>query len=248
MLPRPRLLALALGSVTAAGVLWTVADYRAWRALGPGGLPPTWRGWLRTTRWRLAKQHPLAIEPLASHWGGPADVTLLANLPRRRGPRPRVAPHPVPHRQTTDGAPPAIRTALAALIADKVKADPSRLILATSHFERNTPAITLKPTFRHHADACAACGEVGHAHDNDGSLHVIVSASDARTVIERGWGERHGLAGSHLGLPLTYMMIYAPRDERELAVTSDILDAAIAYQALDPARMRAAHTPSPKEL
>ncbi len=76
---------------------------------------------------------------------------------------------------------------------------------------------------------------------------MIVSTSDARAVIELDWGERHGLAGSHLDLPLTYMIRYAPRDERKLAVTSRILDAAIAYQALDPTRPLTGRATSAKE-
>ncbi len=241
--PFARPLLFAFCGAAAAGLVWAVGDYRAWRALGPGGLPPTWRGWLRTTRWRLVMQDPLALEPLERRRGGPADLSSLHDLPRRAGPRPRVAPHPVPHRQLTDVGSPALRSATSALLEEKVNADPARLELARSHFEKSIPAITLKAGMRHHADVCAACGEVGHVHPSDGSLHMIVSASDARAIIERGWGERHGLAGSHLGLPLTYLMIYAPRDEGELAVTSSILDAAIAYQALDPRQARVGREP-----
>lgn len=231
---RSRLLPLTVSGIAAAGVAWAIGDYRAWRALGPGGLPPTWSGWLRTTRWRLAKGDALSLAPFAARRDGPMDVVSLADLSMRTGSRPRVAPHPVPHRQITQHSPRSIRPALDAVFAAKVSADPGRLRLATSHFEKNVPAVMLQPAVRHHRDARAACGEVGHVHPSDGSMHMILSASDAATVIERGWGERHGLAGSHLDLPLTYMMIYAPRDQSELASISSILDAAITYQALDP--------------
>ena len=37
--------------------------------------------------------------------------------------------------------------------------------------------------------------EIGHMHPTDGSMHMILSPSDAKVVIESGWGELHGLAG-----------------------------------------------------
>jgi hypothetical protein len=46
-------------------------------------------------------------------------------------------------------------------------------------------------------------------------------------VIEKGWGERHPLAGVRLNLPDTYLMIYAPRDTSELEVMQQLVRAAI---------------------
>lgn len=223
---RVRALPLTLAGAAAAGVGWAVRDYRAWRALGPGGLPPTWFGWCQTTRWRMAKADPFSPR-LPARTG--VDLTTLSDLPARSGPRPRVSPHPVPHRQLDGHAPARLRDAINGVFAGKIDADPVRLSEAISHFEKHLPAVTVRPTFRCHADACAACGEVGHVHPADGSMHMILSHSDARTVVERGWGERHGLAGRRLGLPATYTLIYAPRDERDLPIVSRILDAAIAY-------------------
>ena len=63
--------------------------------------------------------------------------------------------------------------------------------------------------------------------------------TDVRAVIERGWGERHGLSGSRglralpvfaaAKLPKEYIWIYAPRDEQELAVVEKILVGAVRY-------------------
>ena len=52
-------------------------------------------------------------------------------------------------------------------------------------------------------------------------------------VIERGWGERHPLSGisRHVPLPKEYLMIYAPRDEEELAVLELIIKASIGYMS-----------------
>ena len=66
-------------------------------------------------------------------------------------------------------------------------------------------------------------------------MHMILSPSDACHVIERGWGELHGLAGHAFDLPPTYTLIYAPRDDAEAATVMRMLDAAIAYMTHQPA-------------
>ena len=227
---RPALL-LGAGGIAAAGLGWAIADYRAWRALGPGGLPGSPSGWWRMTRLRMAKRDPLACPPRDAD----ASMATLEDLPYRRGARPRVAPHPVPHRQLDAHAPaPLIRT-LQGTFENAACADPARLSMATSHYEKHNQAVTLGAPWRRHADARVAHGEIGHVHPSDGSMHMIVSPADARIVIERGWGERHGLAGVRLGLPSSYMMIYAPRDEADVSAVSSILGAAITYMTSEPA-------------
>lgn len=57
---------------------------------------------------------------------------------------------------------------------------------------------------------------------------MILSAKDASLVIERGWGERHALAGRAL-VPKTYLMVWAPRDESEVEVVRGIVGAAAGY-------------------
>ena len=230
---RPSTLTIAAAG---AGVLaWAVADYRAWRALGPGGLPSTWRGWLTTTRLRLQKRDPLALDALLGLRGEPEDVATLADLTSRSGARPRVGPHPVPHRQLTDHAPSALRGALTDAFAARAEADADRLELVRSRFERHNLAVAARADLRRHPVAFSACGEAGHVHPSDGSMHMILSPSDACTAILRGWGELHGLAGHAFDLPPTYTLIYAPRDADEVASVMRILDAAIAYMTRDPA-------------
>lgn len=202
---------------------WAVRDYRRWRALGVGGLPPTWRGWLETTRLRLLQRDPFRLsETDVSH----AEANLT-HLPRRAGERPRVGPHPVPHRQLTQHAPARVLAALDQAFADMVAAEPDRLVFAKSHFEKHNAAVTLR------ADASAGGGaanlEIGHIHPSDGSMHMILAPADADLVITRRWGERHGLAGVAFGLPLTYMLIYAPRNAAEVEVAARILAAAVRF-------------------
>jgi len=53
--------------------------------------------------------------------------------------------------------------------------------------------------------------------------------ADAAVVLERGWGQRHPLArGGWLGrfVPREFVMVYAPRDERELRVVGRVVEAA----------------------
>lgn len=50
-------------------------------------------------------------------------------------------------------------------------------------------------------------------HPSDGSIHVSLAPQDAKLVIGRGWGERFGLGGSVM--PVTYIMVYAPRPGEE---------------------------------
>lgn len=53
-------------------------------------------------------------------------------------------------------------------------------------------------------------------------------------MIVKGWGELHGLAAAGTRAAKTYMMIYSLRDEKELNVTKQILEAAVKYQMTAP--------------
>jgi hypothetical protein len=63
-----------------------------------------------------------------------------------------------------------------------------------------------------------------------------LSLSDTIEVLAKRWGELHGLAGQIYApgkrLPATYTMIYSPRTNAELAVTRQIIDAAIRFSVL----------------
>jgi hypothetical protein len=52
--------------------------------------------------------------------------------------------------------------------------------------------------------------------------------------MEKGWGELHGLAGQGRILIKTYMMVYAPRTEKELEITKKILESGVKYQTYVP--------------
>lgn len=69
--------------------------------------------------------------------------------------------------------------------------------------------------------------EIGHMHGSDGSLHLNLAPKDAKLVLERGWGQRHPLAGTVLYLG--DVMVYAPRIEKELEVVKGITRAAAKF-------------------
>lgn len=72
--------------------------------------------------------------------------------------------------------------------------------------------------------------EVFHSHCSaDGSSHDILSAADAKLVLDSGWGERHGFSGRVLGFPLSYVMIFAPRTMPEVETIGMIARAVARY-------------------
>jgi len=224
---------IAGAGVAAAGA-WVYRDFQKWLALGPGGLPYNFNGWMTATWMRLQKCDPLDVLCLQDLPGAPDDVACLSNLPVRRGPRPSVGVHPVPHRQLNQLPGDDMKLRIEALFDASVRHEADLVEYQLSYFEKRNRAVTLRDPEQGHADAQASRGEIGHVHPSDGSMHMILSRADARTVIEYGWGERHPLAGIMLALPATYLLIYPPRDADELDVTRQILDAAIAHMTLRP--------------
>ncbi len=90
----------------------------------------------------------------------------------------------------------------------------------TSAFEKHNDAIWL--------NGATALGEIAHIHPSDGSVHVVLSPTDAGWVLEAGRGELHPLVGKG-GLSSTYMLLYSPITSSDVAVIRSILDAGVAY-------------------
>ena len=222
---------LALGSGLAAVAAWWVyRDYRAWLKLGSGGLPGTFQGWLQTTIWRLQKNDPLnvhGLERLAASAEG--NISTLSQLPRRATARPRVGPHPVPHRQLNQRAPAPLIAALQAEFDKAVAEHGSTVTYALSHFERHTMAVTSRLPSEQDPVSGSSHGEIAHIHEVDGSMHMILSPGDSIAAIRGGWAEMHGLAGVVLGLPATYLLVYAPQTDADVAAAAMLLKAAITY-------------------
>ncbi len=226
---RLRKIGLVAGCAAATGVAWAMWDYARWRSLGPGGLPATVRGWLTTTRLRLSAIDPLDVSPMALFAGD--DRRSWVDLGRRAGERPKVSPYPVPHRQLDQLPGEPVRVALQQLFDRAVAENAFQVEYALSHWEKRHPAIRCReaasglgpPSF----------GEIAHIHPSDHSMHMILSPRDAMTAIEAGWGERHGLAGIALELPVNYVMVYAPRTPDDLAGIGQLLEAALRFALAD---------------
>ena len=232
--------------LTLALALYSIRkDYLAWLALGPGGLPPTPKGYLHICLLRpFALRNPLA-PPRLSPTLHPRDGFLASSsstttLPNRPGPRPTVQGI-APHRQTTQAGDAttykSLKTHLSS-IAD-THAHSHGLYVDTSCFEKHSVGIFCAPGFCFRA-TCK--GEVCHAHPSDGSLHLTLHPADVRVVLEKGWGQRHPMAREEEGcwwwalvkrwysaVPSGFVMSYAPRDEEEVAVVLEIVRAAVGW-------------------
>ncbi|KAK8104069.1 uncharacterized protein PG998_011102 [Apiospora kogelbergensis] len=166
--------------------------------------------------------------------------------PARPGARPDVPTFVVPQRQMTEQASQAILAKQEAFIAAVAAANASLLRLEPSALEGRThDALWLAARDdediggesgddrRFPAPLRRTQGEFLHPH-REGSSHAIFSLADATRLIELGWAERHPLTGSkmRMGLPWSYVLIYAPRNDSELAVWMDIVMAAVHFVAL----------------
>lgn len=204
-------------------------DYHAFVTRGPGGLPSTpygyaWTCFLRTISLRNVLQAPPVPSTLHPKKG------ILTDLPRRRGPPPRIEGI-APQRQTTQKSGEAMFQRLSARIQHVVERHSDRLYLATSSFEYHSTGMHAHPNHRLHD---TKNGEIVHVHPCDGSMHLSLHPADCKLVLERGWGQRHPIAW-HRGLwkeryvPAGFTMVFAPRDEKDLEIVLQIIDAAAWY-------------------
>ncbi|MDR6808950.1 hypothetical protein J2Y45_006164 [Dyadobacter sp. BE34] len=212
-------------------------EYQSWVALGVGGLPHTVEGFRTLQSLNKKLRNPLDISQLVGKMGATGDVKTLRDLPKRTGARPTIAPFAIPHRQTDQHNNTAIRDKQKALFDEVVAQNKSLVHIQKSYFERHNDAVFLNDSTKGNKTVVTAThAEVGHLHPTDGSMHFSLSPSDTKEVLEKGWGELHGLAGQIYKpgsqLPSTYMMVYSPRTEGELVTIKKILEAAILYSSL----------------
>lgn len=216
-----------------SGLHWgkKLQDYLNWVALGVGGIPHTLEGYREVKKIGSDMKDPLDVSRIARYIGKPGDTKTLMDLPNRVGTKPAIAPYAVPHRQMDQHNDTVIRS-LEKKIFDEQVADPQyNLIYKMSYLERNSPGIFLKDSANGNQTIVPVShAEIGHIHMFDGSMHMILSPSDTKEVIEKGWGELHGLAGQGPAAN-TYMMIYSPRNEQELKIAKLILESAVIYSS-----------------
>ncbi|KAI1806588.1 hypothetical protein F4811DRAFT_135938 [Daldinia bambusicola] len=221
---KPILLTAAAVTALTPLLAYIRSSYRAWLALGPGGVPYHFFGWLLQVGMhaiaRSDTREPLPrpyarLEDVAAPYGPPGARSYLGGtvLPNRRGDRPTIPGFVAPQRQTS-GQADAGTVAREKGFLDRVAgANPALFEARASRLEGPLHrALWLrlpsggggggdddekaKARLRELRTRLGrgTDGEFAHVH-GEGSVHVTVSPADAKTVIEGGWGERHRLAG-----------------------------------------------------
>lgn len=181
-------------------------DYLNFLNLGRGGVPSTFRSYLSITWLRLFALPDPFSPPAPDPAGTPSHGILFRrNLPRRQGPRPRVAGL-IPHRQLDQRPPDAPYLSLRATVRALARAHPQRLTAARSCFEKHGLGLFARWPAN---ETCR--GEVLHVHSSDRSMHMSLHPEDIAAVLEGGWGQRHPLARKDVHVKETFVMIYAPR-------------------------------------
>lgn len=216
--------AILTGLLTIPLIIYLYADYSAYVDLGQGGTPQTLAGYLRVKTLSLAAIHdPFDASLLPSTTRG-----HLTSLPDR-GPRPNIRGI-APHRQITQRASPQLYEKLHEELIKLCSAG-GDLKMDVSWFEKHNPALfTTKPT------RLSPHGEICHAHPSDGSMHMTLHPADIQIVLDARWGERHPLARGgrfEMFVPEKFVMIYAPRTERDIDLVLQIVRAAACYVSGD---------------
>ncbi|KAK4560575.1 hypothetical protein LTR86_005772 [Recurvomyces mirabilis] len=202
-------------------LLYLHFDYLAFVALGPGGTPTTFPGYVRVKVLSFfALNDPYLAAPTPRRFEG--QPGFLVELSKRPLPRPCTRGI-APHRQVTQKADKRWYSKLANSIETMGRSS-DRLRLGTSCFEKNgTGLFSTSPAKR------TCNGEICHAHPSDGSMHMTLHPADAKVVLEAGWGERHPLARGgwfERFVPGGFVMIYAPHSEQDVETVMQIVKAA----------------------
>ncbi|KAE9369170.1 hypothetical protein N431DRAFT_379960 [Stipitochalara longipes BDJ] len=217
----------------------TWSDYQKWLQLGPGGLPYNIFGYLISTILRPLKASRfdtsfVSNDRILKKIGPMREKAFLKDedVPERKGQRPEVGKWILPQRQLDQKAGgQKSKERFENLIRSLSDEKPDKLSVTTSVLERTGPALALNSSVQKHPGAYGTRNEIAHLHESEGSLHVCLSPPDAKLVIERGWGERFGLSGSVL--PVTYTMVYAPRqgeaEEKEVDIVERIIRAGVKF-------------------
>ena len=229
----------AITSVAASftfSIIWVVNDFIAWKSCGTGGTPPTWPGYWRMTKIRVHRMLLFGRDKLTDasvlSTDGPRYLSAAA-IGVRKGSRPAMVSRTMPQRQV-----PYRRGTVDAGVAERVDTMMANFVydyralldLYPSRTEGgSTDAIYGKETLTNLNHTVKSDKqiqfEIAHAHPSDGSLHVWLSQTDAKTVLENGWGLRFPLAFVDKG----WTMIYAPRTMDEANVVQKIVKAGISW-------------------
>ncbi|KAB5577813.1 hypothetical protein GE09DRAFT_1087444 [Coniochaeta sp. 2T2.1] len=221
---------------------YATSSYAAYIAMGKGGLPLNIFGWLLQgslhplAKWDLTSPAPYHDPKVIAHFEPHGREKFLpAPLPERAGPAPEVPGFIFPQRQTTAKASPEMQKRMRGFLDTFVEANKELLVGKPSALEGvGTPAIfprTPAEGGKTHQKAFmkAIKYETAHVHHQDGSTHVTLSLADAEEVLTKGWGRRHKLSGVLGKIPYTYVLVYAPRNDKEFETWKQVVAAGCAF-------------------
>ncbi|MEM7171959.1 MAG: hypothetical protein AAF530_17455 [Pseudomonadota bacterium] len=141
------------------------------------------------------------------------------DLPKRTGPKPETTRR-IPHSQLTHHG----SDEVIAKLHDWCFSLPS---VTNEHSGISVPgarALVLRDGCDCNPDAFMVGREFAHIHPHpdSGSMHVKLTAEDAKNVIAAGWGEDHFLVtiGRY---PPGLIMVFSPRDDAELDLVKKIV-------------------------
>ncbi|KAJ6607404.1 hypothetical protein B0H10DRAFT_2227936 [Mycena sp. CBHHK59/15] len=217
---------LGLAAAIVVGTPWVIGNYNKFLALGAHN---PLKLWLIATPLTALGRETTSTEEYDKD---PNKETWLDRPVERRGARPTLGWHCVPHRQIDRLPTDKFAKRLDAIFAEHAAANPTLIQVVTSPHEKwNSGMVIHTDIPSPHKEADQAWREIAHVHPIDHSLHAVLSPADCKTVIELGWAERHPLSGVSrvFPLPKNYLLVYAPRDEEELQVVERILVASIGY-------------------
>lgn len=125
----------------------------------------------------------------------------------------------LPHQQISQNAPVELQEEL----FERARRLPGVVVGESLVSVPGARAFHLEPSYaRGPAQAFQAEREFAHIHPAyDGSLHLTLPPEEFREVERKGWGESHPVSGT--------MMVWGPRDGRELETVWDILKASYRY-------------------
>ena len=146
----------------------------------------------------------------------PADqiVAALEGAPPREGPLPET-PDGIPHQQHNQNAPVPMQEELMRAAAELpgIFFEPTPFSLAGSVGWRLEPSYAQGPA----AAFIRNTREFAHQHrPQDGSLHMLLPGEVARDALAKGWGVIHPFTDTISGERSEYVMIFGPRNVREL--------------------------------
>ncbi|KAG4032349.1 hypothetical protein MFRU_007g02550 [Monilinia fructicola] len=232
--------------IALAPIPWIIYnDYHNFISLGPGGTPSTLLGYAKITYLRIfALSDPYSPPTVSEGTNPPIGYIQRVHpqIPMRRGPRPKVAGI-APQRQISQYGSRAMYRLLRISLNNLAHRHHDKLKTDISCFEKKGLAL-----FSTNPINATCRGEICHVHHSDNSFHMNLHPDDAKDVLEKGWGERHPMAGASTPraisnflsclpsslsawlsprvVPEQFVLIYAPRDIDELQVVCHIIEAA----------------------